>query len=299
MKLRFGASPSPFLWWRDVKEFDKWISEVQSCGYDGIFIPDHYNVSVPEHGPSNELVDAWSALAYAAAKTEGIKLASCVSPIPRWTPSQLAKVISVVDLLSDGRVIAGLGAGIFPEEFVNYSPQGCFEEPRVRVERFVEGLQIMEKLWTEDEVNFEGKYYRLKNAVLLPKPKQKPRPPLWSGGLGPYMLKLTAKYFDAWMSHTGPPGTPTPDRYRVSVETVKRHLKKCGRDVSNFTFALFLHLAVPAEKTTDEMIKMVEHFVEAGCQYFIVDVSIWRTPIYNGKYIELIRKFAKEVMPSF
>ncbi|MEM2915545.1 MAG: LLM class flavin-dependent oxidoreductase, partial [Candidatus Bathyarchaeia archaeon] len=130
--MKFGVSPSPFVWWKSVDEFENWISEAESCGYDSIFIADHYELPAQfkadrpdssaefsEIFPSNDLLDAWTTLSYIAAKTRNIKIGTCVSPIPRWIPSQLAKVISIVDLLSNGRVIAGLGAGWFPGEFIN------------------------------------------------------------------------------------------------------------------------------------------------------------------------------------
>ncbi|MEM2648388.1 MAG: LLM class flavin-dependent oxidoreductase [Candidatus Bathyarchaeia archaeon] len=291
--MKFGVSPSPFLWWKKVEEFERWIQEAENLGYDSIFIPDHYDLPISEF-PSNELLDAWSTLSYIAAKTEKMRIGTCVSPLPRWIPSQLAKVIAVVDLLSEGRVIVGLGAGIFPDEFINYSPQGYLGEPKERVERFLEGLQIMIKLWTEDKVTFNGKYYRLRDAVLQPKPKQKPRPPLWSGGLGPRMLKITAKYFDGWLPHRGGPGYPKPEKYEEAVIAVKKYLKEYNRSLDKFTFAL---LGWITEKVTDD-VNMIEKYVRAGCQYYIIEIP-WSRPMTNGKFIEAIRRFAKEVIPSF
>jgi alkanesulfonate monooxygenase SsuD/methylene tetrahydromethanopterin reductase-like flavin-dependent oxidoreductase (luciferase family) len=293
--MKFGVSPSPFYWWRNVEEFNQWISESESGGYDGIFIPDHYMITVPEHGPCQELLDAWSVLSYIAARTRSIKIGSCVSPIPRWIPSQLAKVISIVDLLSEGRVIAGFGAGIFPEEFINYSPYWRMDEPKIRAEKFLEGLKVIVKLWKEDSVTFEGKYYKLSDAVLLPKPKQKPHPPLWSGGLGPNMQKIAAKYCDAWLSHTAPFATPTPEKYEEGVNRIKKYLKEYDRNLDKFTFGLFHHIS----ENMSENASVVEKFAKVGCQYFIINMPVSKTPIYNGKWIELTRKFAKEVIPSF
>jgi len=232
--MKFGISPSPFLWWKEAKEFKNWILEAESCGYDAIFIPDHYNVMIPPF-PTNDLVDAWSTLSYVAAKTKNVKIGTLVTPVPRWVPSQLAKVIATVDWLSNGRVICGFGAGVFQDEFINYSPQGYLGSPQERIERFIEGLKIIIKLWTEDRVTFTGKFYSLKDAVLLPKPKQKPYPPLWSGGLGPRMLKITAKYFDAWIPHRG---AYPAEKYALGVKKLEKYLKEQGRSVNEFTFAV-------------------------------------------------------------
>lgn len=288
--MKFGVSPSAFLWWKNVGQFEEWIVEAENCGYEAVFVPDHYNVPVPMF-PTNELLDAWSTLSYVAAKTNYIKVGTCVTPLPRWLPSQLAKVISTVDILSNGRVIVGLGAGVFPEEFINYSPQGDFDEPEKRVEKFVEGLQVMIQLWSKDKANFNGKYYKLKDAVLLPKPKQKPKPPLWSGGLGQQMLKITAKYFDAWLPHRG---AYPPEKYEHGTKIIKEYLKKYEKSASEFTFSLLTWIT---ENVTDQ-ISMLEKYVQAGCQHCVVEIPLTQ-PLSNGKYIEAIRKFAKEVMPSF
>lgn len=291
--MKFGVSPTPHPWWKNVEEFKNWIIEAESCGYAGIFIPDHYNLLVPPF-PSNELVDAWSTLSYVAAITKNMDVGTCVSPLPRYLPSQLAKVIATVDILSDGRVIAGFGAGTIPDEFINYSPQGIFGEPKERVDRFLEGLQIIIKLWTEDKVNFNGRFYRVKGALLLPKPKQKPRPRLWSGGLGPRMMKIAAKYFDAWFPPRVDIGTPTPEKYAEGIKMIKEYLRAYGRNAGDFTFAL---LGWMTEKVTDD-ISMIEKYEQAGCQYYVVEIP-WTRPPSDGKYLKLIRKFANEVMPSF
>ncbi|MBS7641316.1 MAG: LLM class flavin-dependent oxidoreductase [Candidatus Bathyarchaeia archaeon] len=288
--MKFGVSSSPFVWWRRVEEFNEWICEAENLGYDAIFIPDHYNL--PE---SNELIEAWTTLSYIAAKTSRIKVGTSVSPLPRWLPSQLAKIIATVDLLSNGRVIVGLGAGYVSEEFINYSPQGYLGEPKEMVERFLEGLQLMIKLWTEDKVTFDGRYYRLREATLLPKPIQKPRPPLWSGGLGPRMLKITAKYFDAWFPSRRRPEYSIPEKYGEAVTFIKNYLRKYGRSQNEFTFAIVSRMS----KSSSEDINIIDKYLRAGCQYYIVEVP--PTPLSPGaKYqLEAIKRFAKEVIPSF
>jgi len=292
--MKFAASPSPFLWWKRTGEFVEWILKVESLGYDAIFFPDHYNLPISRY-PSNDLLDAWSTLSYIAAKTRETKIGTCVTPLPRWLPSQLAKVIATIDILSEGRTIVGLGTGYFSDEFVNYSPQGCLGDPKERVERFLEGLHVMIKLWTEEKVTFNGKYYKLRDAVLSPKPKQKPKPPLWSGGIGPRMLKVTAKYFDAWLPHRGEAGYPTPEKYKEAVAFIKEHLKKYGRDPNKFTFALLGRIS---EKANDD-IDILEKYSQAGCQYYVVEVPL-TFPLSGGEYyMKVIEKFAKEVMPSF
>lgn len=291
--MKFGVSPSPFVWWKRIEEFDTWISEVESRGFDSVFIPDHHDLQMPWL-PSNELVDAWTTLAYITARSKTLKVGTCVTPLPRYLPSQLAKIIATVDNLSSGRTMPGLGVGYYANEFINYSPQGYLDEPKERVDRFVEGLEIMLKLWTEEKLTFNGKFYRLKDACLMPKPVQKPHPPLWSGGFGSRMLKITAKYFNAWLPHRGEISTPTPEKYEKDVNTIKEYMKKYGRNSDEFTFGLLGWTPINAE----EDIKIIDKYVQAGCRYYIVEIPLM-PPLSSSKNIEAITKFANEIIPSF
>ncbi|MEM3697324.1 MAG: LLM class flavin-dependent oxidoreductase [Candidatus Bathyarchaeia archaeon] len=289
--MKFGISPSPHPWWGCIENFKLWVSEIERHEYDAIFIPDHYNLPTPDF-PSNALLDTWSTLAFTAAITERIRIGSCVTPIPRYIPSQIAKIISMVDVLSEGRVIAGFGSGWYREEFINYSPQGYLDEPKLRTRRFLEGLQIIIRLWHEYKVTFNGKYYRLRDAILLPKPKQKPHPPLWLGGMSAPMLKIAAKYFDAWIPPRSRPNGErvlTPERYEGMVKVIKKYLQEYNRSVDKFTFAILGWI--------NDDINLIERYVRAGCQHYVIDIT---TILSHPKdKIDAIRRFAEEVIPSF
>lgn len=164
------------------------IKKADSLGIDGFVLPDHY-MSLQ----GNETLETWVTLAYFAAVTNHIRLGTLVTPIPLRPPQVLAKMVSTVDVLSKGRSFLGVGAGWSKEEFEAYSQ---WDEPKVRVEKVDEGVALIKKLWTEPIVDFKGRYYRAKRAVLLPKPVQKPHPPLLFGGKGIEMLKLAGKYAD-------------------------------------------------------------------------------------------------------
>lgn len=293
--VKFGISPSPFRWWTRIDQFIEWIQTVEDSGYDGIFIPDHYSLPVPPF-LSNELLDAWTTLSYITCKTNRVKLGTVVSPLPRWVPSQLAKIIATVDVLSNGRTIAGFGAGYYENEFVNYAPNGVFDPSGVRFEKFIEAVQVTLKLWSETPVHFNGKYYRLVNAVLEPKPAQKPHPPIWSGGQRTRMIEVTAKYFDGWVPHRFKvdaraqvtPGLETPAKYAAQVAKIKRLLKELNRDENKFTFASLGEIGFDS--------KLIEDFRNAGCEYYIVEIA---PPASPRQYMELTKKFAKEIIASF
>jgi alkanesulfonate monooxygenase SsuD/methylene tetrahydromethanopterin reductase-like flavin-dependent oxidoreductase (luciferase family) len=267
----------------------------EELGYDGYFIPDHYN-----QPRTNDCVEPFTTLAYIAAKTDKIKLGTIVNPVPRYSPPMLAKIIAHVDHLSRGRMIPGFGAGWNPDEFYTYAPHQLWESPRVRVERTIEGTRLILKLWTEESVTFNGKYYSTKNAILEPKPIQKPHPPVWSGGSGEYMLKMTAKYFDGWMPTNWEwtnAGDTNAENYGKDIEKLKRYLQKYDKDESSFTFGVQGGITDSAE--------LVEAYCEAGCNYYIAFIGDY-TPaqgypfnFYPYQYLDLTRKFAKEVISSF
>jgi len=297
--MKFGITPTSYFW-DDLQKFSDWCVKVEETGFDAILVPDHYQFPVPPFY-SNSLIEAWTTLSYVSAKTSKIRLGSIVSPIPRYIPSQLAKVIASVDLLSNGRVIAGFGIGYCPDEFVNYSPVFRFEESNVLFEKFKEGLEIIIELWENDKVTFKGKYYTLTEAVLLPKPLQKPRPPLLIGGVGRRTLKIAAKFFDYWVPPVIPQRISTLNVIRSTKEyedckkIIQGHLKHFKRETSGFTFGVLLRFSAENNELVREATSIIERYRSVGCQYVVIEFS----PTRLKNYIELTKMFAKEVMPSF
>ncbi len=287
--MLFGICPTPRPWWQSRKQLHNWVVLVEDLDFDGIFMPDHHMLPFM----SNNLLDAWTMLSYFAALTSRIRLGSDVSPVPRWIPSHLAKVIATVDYISGGRVIAGLGVGTVPEEFINYSTG--WDEAPVRFEKFKEGLEIILRLWTEDKVTFEGKYYKLKDAVLLPKPLQKPHPPLWCGGLRRRMLEVAARFFDGWVFPRLVPGASLPpEEFEKRVKIIERYAREHNRELKNFTFAVLGSITDTAE--------IIEAFRNAGCQYYIVELFKGpglTNPFSPNEYVDVTKRFARDIIPSF
>lgn len=253
--------------------------EVEKLGYDAIFRADHIG---------GRMYDPWITLAYIAAKTTTLRLGTIVTAVTRYVPGYLAQLISTVDVLSKGRTIAGFGAGHNIAEYVNYSPQGVYPKPRERVAQYKEALQLIRRLWIAppyEEVNFEGKYYTMVDAHLFPPTVQKPHPPIWQGGGGNYMLKIAAEYCDGWIGMAWGALTVTPEEYEAKVKKIKNHAKKINRDMSKFTF-------VVGGMSSAEMI---EEYKTAGAQFFNFDTRAASLE----KYVELMQKYATEIIPSF
>lgn len=135
-----------------------------------------------------------TALTYAAACTERLRLGVAVLLIAQRNPINLAKSLSSLDVLSNGRLIAGVGIG---QSTAFYAAYGIV--PEGRVTRFRENLEIMKRLWTEDRVTLDGRFSHLNAIPMEPKPVQKPHPPIWFGGRAPAALRRAVELGDGYI----------------------------------------------------------------------------------------------------
>jgi len=274
-------------WARDFSSIRDAVVEADRMGFDGVLMPDHYmwgDVEWLGRLDRNATLDTWVTLTYFAAITERICLGTLVTPIPFRPPSMLAKMTSTLDVLSKGRVVVGVGAGWSQVEFEGYSR---WDEPRVRVGKTKEGLELMIELWTQDEVTFEGKYYRAKAAVLEPKPVQKPYPRLLFGGSGDRMLKLAGKYADICYI----PLFRSSDSYEEGRAKVLKVAEKTNRTSRIAFMAGDLSSWTPYD--TKVYFRKVEDALEKRASYFLTSFP------QTEELIDSIRRFSKEVMPSF
>src|ERR1022692_1978646 len=178
----------------------------ENLGFDAFFRSDHYlgmgaGSGLP--GPT----DAWITLAGLARDTSRIRLGTLMSPVTFRYPGPLAISVAQVDHMSGGRVELGLGAGWFAEEHAAYGIP--FPGVRERFDRFEEQLAIITGLWTTPEgktFSFEGSYYTLTDSPALPKPAQRPRPPVLIGGKGPRRPRRAPPRF--LIGGRGPPRPP-------------------------------------------------------------------------------------------
>ena len=274
-------------WHKDFTLITNAIVEADRLGFDGALMPDHYMWGEREwerRPDDNVTLETWTTLTYLAGKTEQIHLGTLVTPIPFRPPSMLAKMLSTLDILSKGRVVLGVGAGWSKEEFEGYSE---WNEPKVRVDKTKEGLELMIKLWTQDEVTFEGKYYRANAAVLEPKPVQKPYPQLLFGGRGDRMLKLAGRYADICYIFS----RSQTQGYEEGKEKVLNAAKKAKRADKIAFMAGTLGARTPFD--IKEYFKKVEAAQETDASYFLTSFP------RNEEFIKSMRSFTKEIMPSF
>lgn len=260
------------------------VARADELGFWAVVLPDHY-LWTERRG--NASLDSWIALTFLAAQSKHIRLGTLVTPIPFRSPAILAKMVSTLDVISNGRVVLGVGSGWLRPEFEAYSK---WDVARIRVDKTEEGVKLILKLWKERLVNFQGRYYRAKNAVLEPKPVQKPRPPLLFGGEGPRMLRMAGRYADIcfiapWI------GLDFADTLRL----VLKEARSVGRG-NKISFAAGAPSVQPpylgSRYQAEQYVKRAEQAREEGCEYLVV-------PFPRATYLDSMEDFARTVLPSF
>ncbi|GAA3656362.1 LLM class F420-dependent oxidoreductase [Nonomuraea antimicrobica] len=194
MKLRIFTEPQQGATYDDLLSV---AQATERLGFDAFFRSDHYQRITPgDPGPGS--TDAWITLAGLARETSRIRLGTLVSPATFRLPGPLAISVAQVDQMSGGRVELGFGTGWYDSEHSAYGIP--FPPTGERFGRFEEQLEIVTGLWTAEKgYSFEGRYYRLADSPALPKPVQRPRPPLIIGGFGVKRTpRLAATYADEY-----------------------------------------------------------------------------------------------------
>lgn len=178
--------------------------------------------------PTGECFDAIATLAFIAGCTERIKLLTSVIVVPHRPAVLTAKLLLTADVLSNGRMVAGIGAGWMREEFAALGAPP-FEARGAVTDEY---LQAWKALWTQERPALDGKYANFHNVVFMPKPVSKPHPPIWVGGESPAALRRTVQYGDGWYPVSNNQKIPlnTPERLRDGIAALHRAAEKAGRD---------------------------------------------------------------------
>jgi len=194
----------------------------EAMGYDFVTTGEH----VFFYGPTtNGLI----TLAAAASVTETIGLMSTITLVPLYPAALLAKQIAALDVLSNGRFHLGVGVGgEFTKEF-----EACGVPIAERGARTNEALEVMQRLWQEDDVHFDGRFTKLSGVTLQPKPVQKPHPPIWISGRSDAAIRRAARFGDGWL-----PYMYTPEKLAESVAMIRERTDRVVRP------GLFIFFAV-------------------------------------------------------
>ncbi len=205
--------------------WEDWVALGRACeesGLEGLFRSDHYAGLMGDE--MRDSLDAWTQIAALGALTERIRLGTLVSPVTFRHPSLLAKAVATADHVSGGRVELGIGAGWNVREHEAYGFP--FPDLPERLERLEEQLELVVRQWTEESVDFSGRHYRAEALQALPKPVQRPRPPVIVGGAGkPRTARLAARFADEYNTPF-----PTLEQVRERRAAVERACVEAGRD---------------------------------------------------------------------
>ena len=192
-ELRFQVVVVPNTDWSALLARFQLIEEL---GFDVVGMADHF---VDWTNPPSPWFDLWTQAAAVAARTTRVRLSTCVAQIPLRNPAMLARQALSVEHISNGRLELGLGLGLTTDP--SYDMMGIPNwDNRERVARFVEYVEIVDQMLTNEVTSYKGEFYEVNGAVMNPRPLQKPRPPIMIAAMGPVMLKKAAQYADIWNS---------------------------------------------------------------------------------------------------
>ena len=228
MKVKFGVHIEPQLGY----SYDQCLAialEAEKLGYESFWCSDHLFLN--DRSEDQSCFEAWTLLAALAAQTSTIRLGTMVTCNSYRPPSLLAKIAASIDMISNGRLWFGYGAGWKKDEYRAYGYD--FPKIQIRMDMMEEALEIIKLLWTEPSPSYSGKHYSIENAFSAPKPIQKPYPPIMIGGDGEKRtLKAVAKYADYCNLFLRP-------ELERKLDVLKKHCKDVGRDYDSVGKSLF------------------------------------------------------------
>jgi probable F420-dependent oxidoreductase len=214
----------------------------ERLGFDSIWIGDRVVMprdlrsrypltvdGVPRFTPDHPMAEVLSTLAYLAGCTRRIRLGPNVLVVPARPPVLTAKQLAMLDVLSGGRLTVGVGVGWMAEEFQALGAQAFSERGAVTDEY----LRLFKMLWTEDRPVFHGRYCQIPEIACLPKPVQKPHPPIWVGGWGGPALWRAARLGDAWLPLGAVAALPLrPEWLKPRIGRLRQLTRQAGRPES-------------------------------------------------------------------
>jgi F420-dependent oxidoreductase-like protein len=273
MKVGIDVSQHQLDW----PELEQRVMWADDAGFESAWVFDHFTVLYGD--PKGPCLEAWTLLSALGAVTTRIRLGALVTGVTYRHPSLLAAEVVTVDHVSGGRINLGLGAAWHDEEHrrlgFDFPPTG------ERIERLEETLQIVKGLLTRDDVDFEGRHYRLQRAFYRPRPVQQPYPPIWIGATGEkVMLPLAARHADVWHGFGS-----SSDLARKSA-LVDRFAEEAGRDPADIGRSTNLSISEP----WDQVRRQADRYREAGFTHLIAS--------WPSEGLARVEEFATVVLPE-
>jgi F420-dependent oxidoreductase-like protein len=275
--MRVSISVTNYSWPSGVSGLAAELGQVaraaDDAGVDTVWVTDHLVQADPTAPPeADDMLEAYTALGFVAARTERVRLGAMVSPVTFREPAVLVKAVTTLDVLSDGRAWLGIGAGYHGAEA---EAMGLPLPPTAeRFERLEETLRIAQQMWAGDASRFDGSHYTLADMSGGPAPLSRPHPPILIGGTGEQRtLRLVAQYADACNVFDIPDGGQT---VRRKLEVLARHCAEVGRPYEEIEKTLSTRLN-PGESSED-FASRATAARELGVEHLVVITSgAWTT----------------------
>jgi len=324
MKLKIGLWIPNFGSWTSIEDYSldfdvlgKLAQAADGYGFDSIWVSDHLinpAGAKPSGGPVEDrpIFEAWTTLSALSTLTTRVRLGNLVLCNSFRYPSILAKMAATLDVISKGRFILNIGAGWFRKEAIAYGiPWVKYPERLVSLE---EAIKIIKMLWQEKEVNFKGEYFTLKNAILEPKPVQKPHPPIWIGGKSNNILKLVAKEGNGWDIDIHENVLASLKERITSLRDYCLSIQRNPEEIEISTHAMAIpmrnreeamKLALPHARAINKSVEELadSHFIGSHKDIIkklgkYVNVGVTNLCLIFGNGLEGVELFADEVIPE-
>lgn len=253
-------------------EFSKSIAmAADNLGFDSLYAYDHL---IPHYKDAVEknIFECFTLLSAIAATTDKIKIGQIVACNSYRNPALLAKMLSTLDVISNGRAELGIGAGWYEQEYIAYG----FDFPSnvIRIKQLDESLNIIKAMWTKKRFSFEGNYFKVKDVICNPKPIQNPYPTIMVGGQGEkYMLKVVAKHADRYNLFFG-----SPQEMKRKISLLKEYCNSIGRNHNEIQYSVVLPciLIESEEKVNQTLIeyKRKDKTIQEYIQYLVGGITV-------------------------
>ena len=251
--------------WSDIDVFRNELEQIdkaEELGFDAVWLAEHH---FQWYGIATDLMVLAS---WAAARTRRIRIGTAIAVLPFHHPLRLAEQVATVDIISGGRLDFGIGRGYQAAEYAGFGMS--MDESK---SRFAECLEIVLKAWTEEAFSYEGQYTQVQDVTVLPKPLQKPHPPVYvASWMTPETIRFAA---ERGFPILAPAGLAS-DQIRTNYQLYRETLESLGRDSSNLELPALVHIYVDEDDERGRQIGM-EHSLRYGASLVTLG-----TPIQKG-----------------
>ncbi len=308
--VNFGFITEENLKFKVIKE--AWL-ECERLGFDYAWYSDHLI-------QGGYFLECWTLLSALSSLTKSLRFGPMVLCNSNRYPPVVANMSATLDVISDGRLELGIGAGWNEDEYTAYNIP--FPRTAIRIGQMKEAVKIIKKMWTEDSVTYRGKYFSVKDLKLELKPVQKPHPRIWIGGYGEkFLLKTVAEVADGYILRKG----ATPEEYSYKMDVLQKHCRNVGRDFHKIrkawagcvfigkdereakkklrtfgstyrskekTFEHFVEESIHG--TSEECVEKIIRYLDAG----VTDIMM-RFPTEDQRDFKPLQLFSERVVPTF